>query len=95
MLLHYPSIKPFDAESLINSARKTSAVVTVETQNVIGGLGGASCETLAENYPVRVKCLGVLDKFGEVATEEYLFNKHGFGIEHIVEACEQLNERKS
>jgi transketolase len=86
-LLHYPSVKPFDAETLVNSAKKTGAVVTVETQNIIGGLGGAVCETLSEQCPTRVKRLGIPDKFGEVATEEYLFNKHGFGINHIVEAC--------
>jgi transketolase len=86
-LLHYPSVKPFDVETLVASARKTGTVVTVENQNIIGGLGGAVCETLSEHYPTRVKRLGVPDRFGEVATEAYLFNKHGFGIEHIVEAC--------
>jgi transketolase len=86
-LLHYPSVKPFDTETLINSAKKTAVVVTVENQNIIGGLGSAVCETLSEQYPTRVKRLGVPDRFGEVATKEYLFNKHGFGIKHIVEAC--------
>ncbi|MHB1190663.1 MAG: transketolase family protein [Armatimonadota bacterium] len=82
-LLHYPCVKPFDTESLVESARKTGRVVTVETQNIIGGLGGAVCETLSEQLPTPVKRLGIPDKFGEVATEEYLFNKHGFGLEHI------------
>lgn len=86
-LLHYPSIKPFDAESLVNSARKTGKVVTVENQNTIGGLGGAVCEVLSEKLPTPVKRLGVPDRFGEVATEGYLFDKHGFGLEHIKEAC--------
>lgn len=86
-LLHYPSVKPFDTETLVNSAKKTAAVVTVENQNILGGLGGAVCETLSEQHPTRVKRLGVPDRFGEVATEDYLFNKHGFGIPHIVEAC--------
>ena len=101
-LLHYPSVKPFDAETLIASAKKTGGVVTVENQNIIGGvvtvenqniiggLGGAVCEVLSENLPVRVKRLGVPDRFGEVATEQYLFDKHGFGPEHIAEACRQM-----
>jgi len=89
-LLHYPSVKPFDVETLVASAKETGIVVTVETQNIIGGLGGAVCETLSENYPVRVKRLGIPDKFGEVATEEYLFNKHGFGVKHIVAACMEM-----
>lgn len=86
-VLHYPSVKPFDAATLMASAKKTGAVVTVETQNIIGGLGGAVCEILSEQCPTRVKRLGIPDKFGEVATEEYLFNKHSFGVKHIVEAC--------
>jgi transketolase len=86
-LIHYPSIKPFDSETLLASASKTGYVVTVENQNIIGGLGSAVCETLCENDPVKVKRLGVPDQFGEVASENYLFNKHQFGIEHIVNAC--------
>jgi transketolase len=86
-LLHYPSVKPFDAETLIRSARKTGAVVTIENQSIIGGLGGAVCEVLGEHCPTRVKRLGVPDKFGEVGTEPYLMGKHGFGPQHIVEAC--------
>ena len=91
-LLHYSSVKPFDTGTLIASARKTGAVVTVENQNIIGGLGSAVCETLCENYPVPVKRLGVPDRFGEVANEEYLFNKHGFGPSHIMDACRKIKK---
>ena len=65
-------------------------MVTVENQNIIGGLGSAACEVLGERCPVRVKRLGVPDRFGEVATEEYLFDKHGFGPRHIAEACRAM-----
>jgi transketolase len=93
-LLHYPSIKPFDEDSLINSARKTGVVLTVEDHSIIGGLGGIVCETLSEKYPVKVKRLGVPDKFGEVATEEYLFEKHGYGPKHIAQACRDLTKSR-
>ena len=86
-LLHYPSVKPFDRATLVRSAQKTGRVVTVENQSVIGGLGGAVCEVLAENCPVPVRRLGVPDQFGEVASEAYLMEKHGFGPRHIAEAC--------
>jgi transketolase len=89
-LLHYPSIKPFDADTLVASARKTGAVVTVENQSIIGGLGGAVCEVLSERLPTRVRRLGVPDQFGEVASEEYLFEKHGFGPKQIAEACRAM-----
>jgi transketolase len=89
-VLHYPSVKPFDADSLVASARKTGGVVTVENQSILGGLGGAACEILSERHPVRVKRLGIPDSFGEVATEDYLFNKHRFGVKHIVAAAKEL-----
>lgn len=89
-LLHYPSVKPFDADTLIASARKTGGVVTVENQSIIGGLGGAVCEVLSESLPTPVKRLGIPDRFGEVATEQYLFDKHGFGPSHIAAACREM-----
>ncbi|MFA5689824.1 MAG: transketolase C-terminal domain-containing protein [Kiritimatiellales bacterium] len=89
-VLHYPSVKPFDEKTLLASAQKTGGVVTVENQSIIGGLGGAVCEVLSEKYPVKVKRLGIPDQFGEVATENYLFNKHGFGPQHIAAACREL-----
>lgn len=93
-LLHYPSVKPFDAATLVASAGKTRAVVTVENQNILGGLGGAVCEILSERCPTRVVRLGVPDQFGEVASEAYLFNKHGFGVEHVITACREAAARK-
>ena len=89
-LLHYPSVKPLDGATLVQSAQKTRAVVTVENQSILGGLGGAVCEVLSERCPTRVLRLGVPDRFGEVATEQYLFDKHGFGPAQIAAACREL-----
>ncbi len=94
-LLHCPSVKPMDEEAVIASARKTGCVVTLETQNIIGGLGSAVCEILSEHCPVPVKRLGVPDEFGEVASENYLFEKHKFGPSHVVEACQTLVAAKA
>ena len=93
-LLHCPSVKPLPVEDIAVSASKTGVVVTVENQNIVGGLGSAVCEALAEHCPVKVKRLGVPDEFGEVATEKYLFDKHGFGMTHIVDACRKILGRK-
>jgi transketolase len=93
-LLHYPSVKPFDADTLVASARKTGGVVTVENQSILGGLGGAVCEVLSEQCPTPVKRLGVPDQFGEVASEDYLFEKHGFGPKHIADACRAMHSDK-
>jgi transketolase len=93
-LLHCPSVKPLDADALVASASRTGGVVTVENQNILGGLGGAVCEILSEKQPVPVKRLGVPDQFGEVATEAYLFEKHGFGVQHIKQACRDIAARR-
>jgi len=90
-LLHCPCIKPFPEDDLVNSAKKTGCVVSVETQNIIGGLGGAVAETLSEKYPVRLKRLGIPDQFGEVVhNDQYIFDKHKFGPGHIIETCQEM-----
>ncbi len=58
------SIKPLDADTLIASARKTGAVVTCEEHSIIGGLGSAVAEVLAENAPTKMARVGVKDVFG-------------------------------
>jgi transketolase len=93
-VLHYPSVKPFDEATLAASAKKTGKVVSVENQTIIGGLGGAVCEVLSEKCPTRVMRLGIPDKFGEVATEKYLYEKHGFGPAHIVQACKSIENKR-
>lgn len=93
-LLHYPTVKPFDGAALAESAARTGAVVTVENQSILGGLGGAACESLCELHPAPVRRLGVPDRFGEVATESYLFEKHGFGKDHIKAACRDFAAKR-
>lgn len=85
--LHYPSVKPFDRDTLIKSVKKTGAALTVENQSVLGGLGSAVCETVAELHPVPVKRLGAQDRFGEVGNIDYLAEAMGFSPKQIVEAC--------
>lgn len=58
-------------------------MVTVEEHSIIGGLGGAVCEVLAEQAPVPVKRLGIRDEFGESGVAEELLKKHGLDGEGI------------
>jgi transketolase len=92
--IHYPSVKPFDVETLLESVKKTNAVVTAENQNVIGGLGGAVCEVLAEHYPVKVRRLGAQDRFGEVGDVPYLSETLGFSAKDIASACREMSKAK-
>jgi transketolase len=88
--LHYPSVKPFDAQTLVASVKKTRRVVTAENQSVIGGLGGAVCEVLAEHCPAPVKRLGAQDRFGEVGDVPYLSDTLGFSAARIADACREM-----
>lgn len=79
-VLNASFIKPFDADTLLASARKTGKVMTVESHNVIGGLGGVVAETLSEHLPTPLKRLGVQDKFGQSGKGDELFKL--YGIDH-------------
>ena len=63
-VINMATIKPLDEELIVRMAKKTGAVVTAEEHSVIGGLGGAVAECLAENCPVPMRRVGVLDTFG-------------------------------
>lgn len=65
-LINIHTIKPIDRETVIKSVRKTGCAVTAENHSVIGGLKSAVSEVLSEEYPVPVRSVGVLDRFGEV-----------------------------
>ena len=87
------TIKPIDRETVVASARKTGAVLTVENHNVIGGLHSAVCEALAlERIPV--SALGVNDRFGEVGKLPYLRQALGLTKEDIVEAIRKAAATK-
>ena len=64
-VINMSTIKPIDEELIIESAIKTGAIVTVEEHSVIGGLGSAVSEVVAEECPVLVKKLGINDVFGQ------------------------------
>ncbi len=82
-VLNIHTIKPLDTELIAASAKKTGAVVTAEEHNVIGGLGGAVCEALAETCPVPVLRVGVEDKYGRSGKVPALLEMYGLTKENI------------
>lgn len=68
------TIKPIDKDIIIKSAKETKKIITVEDHNIIGGLGSAVCEVLAENYPSKVYRMGIKDTFGKSGKAEELLN---------------------
>ncbi len=82
-VINIHTIKPLDTELLASSAKKTGAVVTAEEHSIIGGLGAAVCEALAESCPVPVLRVGVEDKFGQSGQVPELLEIYGLTAENI------------
>jgi len=83
-------IKPLDVETLVASAKKTGKVVTVESHQVLAGLGGAVCEALCDHCPTSVKRLGTQDRFGQSGQQKPLFQEYGIDAAAIVQAVQQF-----
>ena len=84
-VINMPTIKPLDKDILIAAARETGAIVTSEEHSIIGGLGSAVAEYLAEHYPVPVMRHGVEDQFGRSGTAEKVLELYGITSETIVQ----------
>lgn len=85
------TLKPLDSELLLRAAAKTGRLITVEDAFIIGGLGGAVCETIAESgVPCRVKRLGIPDIFPGFGSFEEQMEHLGFGIEAMKQAIRAL-----
>ncbi|ERL11673.1 transketolase, pyridine binding domain protein [Coriobacteriaceae bacterium BV3Ac1] len=83
-VINIHTIKPLDEELIVSSANKTGKVVTVEEHSIIGGLGSAVCDALAEKYPVPVRKIGMNDTFGESGPAVELLVKYGLSAQNIV-----------
>ena len=88
-VINIATIKPLDEEIIIESAKKTGKVVTVEEHSVIGGLGSAVAECLAEKCPTLMKRIGVYDVFGESGPAVDLLHKYELDAEGIYK---QIND---
>ena len=84
-VINIHTIKPLDEELIVASAKKTGKVVTVEEHSVIGGLGSAVCDALAEKAPTPVHKIGVQDTFGESGPAVQLIKKYGLDADSIAE----------
>jgi len=95
-VINVHTIKPLDAETVLESCERTGAVVTVEEHSIIGGLGSAVAELLAERATRRVplKRIGVADTFGESGTADELLEKHGLTVKNIAATATALVERR-
>jgi transketolase len=84
-LLNMSTIKPFDSEAVLEAAKKTGRIITVEDHSIYGGLGSAVAEVIAEAGIGRVRRIGIPDCFGESCLYCDLFEKFGLTADNIVE----------
>ncbi len=84
------TIKPIDKEIIIKSAKETKNIITIEDHNIIGGLGSAVCEVLAENYPKKVYKMGIKDEFGKSGKAEELLKYFKLDKDSITEFIEKI-----
>jgi transketolase len=94
-VLEMHTLKPLDIEAICSAASETGAIVTVEEHSIIGGLGGAVAEALAENCPIPLVRVGVKDCFAYTALDaESLMDHMGLRVEDIVEAANVVIKKK-
>ena len=88
------TVKPLDTETILNSVKKTKAVVTVEEHQIAGGLGSAVSETLSQSFPAPQEFIGVRDRFGESGEPDELIEAFGMGVKDIKAAVLRVVKRK-
>ena len=84
-VINIHTIKPIDEDLIVEAAKATGKIVTVEEHSVIGGLGSAVCDVLAEKAPTKVMKIGIYDKFGESGPALELLKKYGLDTDGIYE----------
>ena len=84
-VINMHTIKPLDEEAVIKAAAKTGKIVTAEEHSVIGGLGSAVCDVVAEKAPAKVLKIGVNDVYGESGPAAELIKKYGLDSDSIYE----------
>jgi transketolase len=94
-VLEVHTLKPLDAEAIAACARETGAIVTAEEHTILGGLGGAVAEVLAEHCPVPMERVGLQDTFAECGPYDALLAKYGLDCEHVVMAARRVCQRKN
>ena len=91
-VVHVPTIKPLDTNTILKSVEKTGAVITAEEAQVNGGLGGAIAELLSEELPTPLIRIGMRDQFGESGEPSELVEHFGLTATHIAMAAHQFAE---
>ena len=93
-VMNLATIKPLDVNAVVELAKNTGAIVTVEEHQIAGGMGSAVAECLAMNNPAPIEFVGVNDQFGQSGTPAELIEHYGMGVSHIKEAVKKVISRE-
>jgi transketolase len=93
-VVEMPTIKPLDKAAVLEAARQTGAIMTIEDHTIYGGLGSAVAEVVCQEQPVPMNIVGIQDRFGESGDPELLYRDHGMDVDSIVEKAVALVARK-
>lgn len=88
-VINMPTIKPIDKDILVEYSKKTGAIVTTEEHSVIGGLGSAVCEAVADEAPCAVVRHGVQDAFGKSGPALKVLDAYGLNAQNIVKLAQK------
>jgi transketolase len=94
-IINIHTIKPLDAQAILQSAAKTGCAVSAEEHNRLGGLGDSIAQVLAQNLPTPQEYVAVNDSFGESGTPDQLMEKYGLSTEAIIAAVQKVIARKT
>jgi transketolase len=87
-VINVPVIKPLDGATIAAMARRARIVITAENHTIVGGLGSAVAEALAEaGTSAPLRRVGIADTFAEAGSREYLVAKYGLGTQNIIGAA--------
>lgn len=89
-VINIHTIKPLDEELIVEAAKETGKVVTIEEHSVIGGLGSAVCDVLSEKAPTKVLKVGINDTYGESGPAVELVKKYGLDAESIYKKIKEF-----
>lgn len=92
-VVHVPTIKPLDNETILTSIKKTGRAITAEEAQVAAGFGGAIAELLSETLPTPLKRLGVYDRFGESGSSDELLDYFGLTAEKMIPVIASFVQR--
>lgn len=80
-------IKPLPDEAIIRFASQYKNIITLEEHQIVGGMGSAVCELLAERHPTKVIRMGIQNRFGQSGTSVELFREYGIDKDSIIKTC--------